>query len=417
MTALLASWSPGQVFAEVLIKPNDANINYYGRFDMSNAANSAAFNWPGATIEASFPGPSIGVELSDGGSSYFDVEIDGVKGDSLPPTTTTHRTIKTNLSTTANHTIRITLRTNGYNCSFGGFYLADGKALAAKPAQPTRKMEFIGDSWTAGDVTLQPPGGSTTYPRCFEAALTYARRTSVAFHAQDKLVARGGCGMVTSNGGGATMPTRYPKTLCDGTANWNFTAWIPDVVVIFLGINDFNNGVTDANFKTAYTNFITTVRGHYANVPIILIGLTGGTILTDVQAVAQSFTNIYTFSSPITLANAAAMYQHPTPAQHQRIADSLVRVVKQATGWDTAAPTGTGVPRPQHTNPNIAAMKTAQDRIYLPSSLADGKKEVVVHDCCGRLLRKCVTRNQTVFLGKDFGLPAGVYIIDAVILP
>ena len=155
-------------------------------------------------------------------------------------------------------------------CSFGGFYLTDGKALAARPAQPSRKIEFIGDSWTAGDVI-----GSTTSNdlKYFNAPLTYARLTSYAYHAQDKLIARGGCGMVKSNGNAGTMPTRYPKTLCDGTASWDFNSWVSDVVVIFLGINDFNNGVTDASFRTAYTGFINTVRGHYADVPIILVGL------------------------------------------------------------------------------------------------------------------------------------------------
>jgi hypothetical protein len=423
MIAYAVFLSTGIVCAEVLIKPNDANINYYGRFDFSNSATTVPFNWPGAIIEASFPGPSIGVELSDGGSSYFDVEIDGVRKDSLPPTTVTHRTISTTLAT-ANHTIRIILRTNGYNCSFGGFYIADGKTLAAKPAQPTRKMEFIGDSWTAGDVTLQPAGGSSALLRCFEAALTYARRTSIAYHAQDKLIARGGRGMVVTTYG-ATLPSQYPKILCDGTANWDFTSWIPNVVCIFLGINDFNNGATDANFQTAYKTFITTVRGYYPNVPIILIGTTdninGHSILTNVQAVAQSFTNIYTFSSPVTLATAQALWQHPTPAQHQQIANALIPIVKQATGWDTTAPAGISVPDQKQkaqfaVGANSMVIKTLQDKIVFQSNLSGTLKEVIAYDCTGRLLRKLVTERQTVFLSKDFGLPAGMYIIKTTLL-
>jgi hypothetical protein len=424
MIAYLVFWSAGIVCAEVLIKPNDANINYYGgRFDFSNSATAVTFNWPGAIIEATFPGPSIGVELSDGGNSFFDVEIDGAKRDSLPPTTVTHRTISTTL-TTANHTIRIILRTNGYNCSFGGFYLADGKVLAAKPAQPTRKMEFIGDSWTAGDVTLQT-GGSSALPRCFEASLTYARRTSIAFHAQDKLVARGGRGMVVTTYG-ATLPSQYPKILCDGTANWDFTSWIPSVVCIFLGINDFNNGATDANFRTAYTTFINTVRSHYTNVPIILIGTTdninGHSILTNVQAVAQSFTNIYTFSSPVTLATAQALWQHPTPAQHQQIANALIPLIRTATGWDTALPSGISAPDQKQQKAKFALganpelIKTTQDKIVFQSNLSGALKEVIVYDCSGRPLRKLVTGKQAVSLGKDFGLPAGMYIIKTTVL-
>jgi hypothetical protein len=405
----------GIISAEVLIKPNDTNINYYGRFDFSNSSTSVSFNWPGSVIEATFPGPSIGVELNDGSGSYFNVEIDGVLVDSLSPTTTTHRTIRTNLST-ANHTIRITLRTNGLNCTFGGFYLADGKTLVARPVKPTRKMEFIGDSWTAGDVV-----GQTTTPsslKYFNASLTYARLTSIAYHAQDMLIARGGCGLVKSNSSAATMPTRYLKTLCDGTANWSFTSWTPDVVVIFLGINDFNNSVTDSTFVSTYKTFISTVRGHYTNVPIILIGLTGGTILTDVQKVAKSFTGITVFSSPITLSNAHALWQHPNPAQHRLISDSLIPVVKKAVGWDTALSVGVvvaDVKLKTRYNRNMI-VTTSQDKIVFPASLSGASKELIAYDCRGQALRKLTTEKQTVFLSRDFGLPPGMYVIKTNVL-
>lgn len=415
--AFMSFLSTGFACAEVLIKPNDVNINYYGRFDFSNSANTVPFNWPGAIIEASFPGPSIGVELSDGSGGYFNVEIDGVLVDSLSPTATTHRTIKTNLDT-ANHIIRITLRTNPTNCSFGGFYLANGKKLAARPSQPTRKMEFIGDSWTAGNVMGQTSGADNL--KYYNASLTYARLTSLAYHAQDKLIARGGCGLVKSNGSDANMPARYPKILCDGTANWDFASWIPDVVVIFLGINDFNNGVTDANFRTAYISFINTVRGHYPNVPIILIGLAGN-VLADVKTVAQSFTKVYTLSSPVTLANARALWSHPDAAQNRLIADSLIPVVKLATGWDTAAPTGITVPDDKRnirftTLLNGGINKSIRDNFIFPSNVSGFMKEIVVYDCAGRPLGKCITGNQMVSLSKNLGINAGMHIIKTRVL-
>jgi lysophospholipase L1-like esterase len=406
--------STGIVCAEVLIKPNDTNINYYGRFDFSTSSTTVKFNWPGTIIEASFPGPSIGVELTDGGA-YFNVEIDGVLVDSLKPATTNRRTIRTNLSTTANHTIRITLRTNGPNCSFGGFYLADGKALAAKPSQPFRKIEFIGDSWTAGDVIGSTTSNGLQY---FNAALTYARVTSRAFHAQDKLIARGGCGMVKSNGGAATMPTRYSKILCDGTTNWDFTSWIPELVVIFFGINDFNNGVADADFKTAYTGFINTIRGHYANVPIILIGLTdninGHNILTDVQAVAQSFIKVFTFSSPVTLANAKALWQHPNQAQHHQIADALIPVVKQATGWDTVQSGNVTLPRKESRRVFSDIRESREgETIMVTSPLASAQGEGDIFDVVGHRIRHFAFDRQGRFKWDVSNAGPGLYLIGS----
>ena len=323
--------------AEILIPPNDTNINYYGRFDSVSAA-ACNFNWPGSTMEACFPGPSIGVELGSGATScYFNIELDGALVDSLLPNAATHRTIRTNLST-ANHTIRIILRNEDYTCSFGGFYIADGKKLV-KLAQPTRKIEIIGDSWTAG----YEDGSATTADNKYcNAALSYGRVTSKAFYAQDKIIARRGCGMAISLSGDPTMPTRYPKTLMDGTALWNFSRWTPNIVTIFLGINDYNSGVTDANFKTAYSGFINTVRSHYTNVPIICIAVSDlGNILTDVQQVAAGFTNVSVMRSPVTYAGATALWNHPSVVQQHLIADSLIARIRAVTGWDTTAPAGT----------------------------------------------------------------------------
>ncbi len=408
--------SSGLLHAEALIKPNDPNINYYGRFDFSNSATAVKFNWPGSIIEARFSGPSIGAEITDGGS-YFNVEIDGVLVDSLSPSATTHRTIRTNLSTTTTHTIRLILRTNGTTSSFGGFYLADGDTLAAKPTRPTRKMEFIGDSWTAGDVigtTASSPYSLST----FNASLTYARLTSLAFHAQDILVARGGCGLVTSNSGDPNMPARYPQTVCDAAGDWNFSSWTPDVVCIFLGINDFNNGVSDADFITTYTGFINTVRNHYTNAPIILIGL-AGRILTDVQTVAQSFSNISTFSSPITLTNALALYSHPNQAQHRIIADSLIATVMKVMQWDTLTPVAIQNPHRigaarNASGPNSAWVVTAQDQIDFHAWPPETRPEIQIFDLMGRPLRRLFPEGQTVSLGKDFDLPDGRYLLRAI---
>lgn len=405
------------ISAEVLIKPNDSNINYYGRFDFSSSSTVAKFNWPGSIIEAGFTGPSIGVELNDGGINYFNVEIDGVLVDSLKPSTVTHRTIRTNLSATTNHTIRITLRTNGsVPCSFGGFYLADGKTLTPKPAQPSRKMEIIGDSWTAGEAVGWTQGSSWDL-KFYNATLTYGRMTSRAFHAEDKIIARGGCGMAKSLSGDAVMPVRYTEIVCDGTAKWDFASWIPDVVVIFLGINDYNSGATETDFKTAYKSFIDTVRSRYKNpnLPIVLANC-ADRVPANIPALAQSFTKVYTFTIPFLYNQARTMYQHPDVSQERQMADALIPVVKQATGWDTMSPVAIRGPKPTSENHYFASgiIKTSLDKIVFQPELSGISKAIVVYDCSGRPVRKLVTRKQTVSLKRDFGLAEGMFIVKVV---
>jgi hypothetical protein len=48
ITAYLVSWIPDIVYAEVAIEPNDANTDYYGRYDFS-IASAAEFRY-GYTI-------------------------------------------------------------------------------------------------------------------------------------------------------------------------------------------------------------------------------------------------------------------------------------------------------------------------------------------------------------------------------
>jgi alpha-D-xyloside xylohydrolase len=63
--------------------------------------------------------------------------------------------------------------------------------------------------------------------------------------------------------------------------------------------------------------------------------------------------------------------------------------------------------------PKPVTLKIAGERIVLSSEFSGKVKEMALYDCSGRFLRKIVTRKQVVELRRDFGLPAGVYIVKA----
>ena len=226
------------------------------------------------------------------------------------------------------------------------------------------------------------------------------------------LIAKGGCGLVKSNDNEPAMLTRYPAILCDGSARWDFSSWIPDVVVIFLGINDKNNNVAENDFKVAYTTLISTVRGHYGDVPVILADIDHTP--TSIPDLAGLFNNVYTFRIPFGLWDAKAEYWHPTAEQHRQIAGALIPVVKKATGWDTIPPVANDLYRRMPAvscdgNPGI--IKTAQDKIELQPDPFRRDVEVAVFNGAGRQVGKLVTRKRTISLGKDFCLPRGLYFV------
>jgi hypothetical protein len=61
--------------------------------------------------------------------------------------------------------------------------------------------------------------------------------------------------------------------------------------------------------------------------------------------------------------------------------------------------------------PKSVTMKTAHEKIVLSSEFSGRVKEIAAYDISGHLLRKIVTGKQIVHTRRDFGLPAGLYIL------
>jgi hypothetical protein len=94
-----------------------------------------------------------------------------------------------------------------------------------------------------------------------------------------------GIGMVRNYNGDTSfknMPEYYQQTLLSNSSApaWNFSSWIPDVVIILLGTNDFSTSLHDGEqfadrddlktrFKTEYFNLISKIRVEYPDVKII----------------------------------------------------------------------------------------------------------------------------------------------------
>jgi hypothetical protein len=57
--------------------------------------------------------------------------------------------------------------------------------------------------------------------------------------------------------------------------------------------------------------------------------------------------------------------------------------------------------------------KTAGNLIALPGAFMGKAKNIAVYDCSGRLLKNTIIKKNMVDMRKDFGLPAGMYIVKA----
>lgn len=272
-------WVAENVGAATTWAPNSDHFRYTGRFDFSDPLKPR-FDWPATTIEAAFTGTSATILIS-GGDNNFDIFVDGVKKDTLVLRSNVTSYAITGLSAGA-HQLRLSKRTESVYgpAVFAGLTVEDNQGEATLPAKPAAKILFIGDSYTAGygvDAKTVSCGERRPYDN---ANLAYGPVTARTLNADFQVIAISGKGMVHNYGdtkpiSDEPMPLYFDRTLyAKPEGKWDFPSWIPDVVVVALGSNDFSTQVKPSleQYTSAYQAFYNTLRQHYPNAQ--LVGLT-----------------------------------------------------------------------------------------------------------------------------------------------
>jgi len=326
------------------------NVLYIGRFNTSDPAGPRSA-WSATTIKANFSGTSISANLVSVGDNWYNVVIDGVPRTpvNVPAGTNGLVTLATGLSS-GNHTIEFVRRTEAWvgDVQFKGF-TATGGQLLAPPTPSARRIEFIGDSITCGygnEGTSQHQPFTT---RNENAYLAYGPVTARALGADEFNICWSGKGLIRNYGGDTTdvLPSIYSRILpYDSTTLWNASQWVPQVVVINLGTNDFASGVPDRTaFTTGYTNFVNRIRTQYpnANIYLALGPMLSGTNLTSARDYITTVVNQFNTAGDsrvrfieFPMQDGSLGYGedwHPSVAQHAAMATQLINRIKADLGW------------------------------------------------------------------------------------
>ncbi len=261
----------------VIITADDPYIQYFGRINFDNTKQPVLW-WPGNYITAWFEGTSVKVKFNDMGNNYFAVVIDDNPETILDLGSGTGSYLVASGLSDGVHKILLHKRTetnvnsNEGSVGFLGFELDPGKHLVAPKPKPYKKIEFYGDSITAGyAVDSTNDSGAAPYKNNY---LDYSARTARMLNAQMHCQAISGVGIYKSwwqypYGDNASMYEDYYFLETPGK-NWDFSKWIPQVVVINLGENDKNvGGVTQAQAEGYYRDFALALRGYYPEAHII----------------------------------------------------------------------------------------------------------------------------------------------------
>lgn len=262
------------------ISSKDDKFYYTGRIDFSNP-DFARFDWPATGFNFQFKGKWVKLHINGGDRNYFNLYVNGELSQIFHSKNDT--VIKVMGSRSETTMVRLFKRTEGDmgQTLFYGVELSPGASLLPFSKLKTRKIEFIGNSITAGYGTEGKNKLEKFEPLTENVWKSYASIIARSFGAEANILAHSGLGVVRNYGDEslistevATMPQRYNQTLdTDNKTIWNFSLWTPDAVVINLGTNDFSTSPYPKKFvfQDAYENLVKDIWSRYKDVPVFCI--------------------------------------------------------------------------------------------------------------------------------------------------
>ena len=252
------------------------------------------------------------------------------------------------------HTIEIFKRTewDRGKTSFYGFQIKGNPKLLHKSEPPKRKMEFYGNSITAGYAVEDTSGKDSPDSTFTNNYLSYAAITARHFNAAYQCICRSGIG-ITVSWIPLIMPELYDRlNPTDPNSKWAFSQYSPDIVVINLFQNDSwlvnmpnseayktrfgNESPDDAYLINAYQQFLSKIRTHYPNAHIIcslgcMDAVKEGSIWKDYIKTAAANLNdemIYTHFMPYLEAST-----HPSIKDQEIMANHLIQFIEDTINW------------------------------------------------------------------------------------
>ena len=230
----------------------------------------------------------------------------------------------------------------------------------APTAEKALKIEFIGDSITCGYGVDDEDRDHHFATSTEDATKAYAYKTARLLDADYSLVSYSGNGIVSgyTTQGKQVKAQRVPMFYEEiarsaGSYNgysvsstpWDFTRFVPDVVVINLGTNDasYTGGDKELQqeYADAYAEFLKKVRKDNPDAQIICaLGVMGDTLYKAMCAAVENYTAQTGDEKVSTLhltaqdgsKNGYAADWHPTAASHDVAAAETAEMIKSVLG-------------------------------------------------------------------------------------
>lgn len=323
-----------------LIPPDHPDLYYIGRID-DHDPKAVVLIWQGTEIQTHFSGRSIGFRFSGAsGQNFFNVIIDGeirvlrlVEGE-------THDYMLTEELPDGGHELILHKRTEAKfsHCTFQGILLEKEAQLGPKPEPLPIRLEFYGDSITAGACNEDPGPDQYDDYSTHNNYRSYGAMTARDLSAEYVCIAISGIGVCYSWNTlllGDFYDRLYPDP---NSARYRFPDRKPDIVVLNVGQNDYGYAVTKdvpfpTDFTEKYVEIVRNIRGLYPATPIIcaLGGMSAYHDSTELQtAFAKALAELKATTPQIySMILTPFTYNHPRTDTHEKMAMELTAFIKR----------------------------------------------------------------------------------------
>ncbi|HLY09729.1 MAG TPA: SGNH/GDSL hydrolase family protein [Planctomycetota bacterium] len=334
----------------VSVGPRDPAIRLIGRFDDRDPAGPR-MAWAGSTVAVKFTGSALNVQLRSSGADQFQVVLDGSPASVLALTKdATVYPVASGLPA-KEHTAELFKRTEPLvgQTQLLGFQLEKGGKLLPNPSKIDRRIEVVGDSITCGYGNEAPKETEKFSAATENNYQAYGAMSARDLKADYVAIAWSGKWLFGPN----AIPLLYDRALPnDADSKWDFKGWIPQVVVVNLGTNDFGpRNPTEQEWQDAYRAFIKVLRGNY---PQCHVFCAVGSMMSDgypqgrkaLSTIRQYTTGLvealkkagdkkihYVEFDPQDMKNGIGADWHPSVKTHRLMADRLTAAIKKELGW------------------------------------------------------------------------------------
>lgn len=336
------------------ISAADSTLRYTGRVEKL-ADGSVSFDWCGVYVETQLKGPKLDIRLSDTGTSYFNVYVDGeLKNVVKVAGTDTLINFIDGLKGNHPHSLFIQKRTEGETgrTTFHDFVIPAKGSLLPEPRRHTRHIEVIGNSLTAGFGTEGKDRSEPWSVETLNCDLSYSTIVPRYFDADYSLIAHSGRGVVRNYGDSVrvskvTMKDKFLQTYdMDTLSRWDFKQYTPDLVIINLGSNDFSTEPHPyrSEFVGAYKELISEIREAYGSKPVLCVfpPTMNANAYPYMEEIIRDLADpdLYLVRLPDLMMNQTTdlgAVWHPNYNGQRKMAMCIIPVVATITGWEISS--------------------------------------------------------------------------------